>query len=128
MWREYLDMLITNRYNRFSLTLGMQYNYPYGNEFIKDVYFYLAYPFLVKPQGYKIYAEGINKKTRDKNLKMLKFISDETSKRGLDFQLAIWTQRYDFNNVPNANYQIKKIIKDVLNGYMVIILKSRVLI
>ncbi len=112
MWREYLDMLITNRYNRFSLTLGMQYNYPYGNEFIKDVYFYLAYPFLVKPQGYKIYAEGINKKTRDKNLKMLKFISDETSKRGLDFQLAIWTQRYDFNNVPNANYQIKKVPKN----------------
>ena len=53
MWREYLNMLITNRFNRFTFTLGMQYNYPYGNEFIKDVYFYLAYPFLVKPKGYK---------------------------------------------------------------------------
>ncbi len=109
MWKEYLDMLISNRYNRFTFTLGMQYNYPYGNEFIKDVYFYLAYPFLVKPKNFNIYAEGINKKVRDKNLNMLKFISDETSKRGLDFQLAIWTQRYDFHDVPNANYQIKNI-------------------
>ena len=112
MWSEYLDMLITNRYNRFTFTLGMQYNYPYGNEFIKDVYFYLAYPFLVKPKGYKIYAEGINKKNRDRNLNMLKFISDESSKRGLNFQLALWTQRYDFKEVPNANYQIKNIPKN----------------
>ena len=109
MWKEYLDMLVINRFNRFTFTLGMQYNYPYGNEFIKDVYFYLAYPFLVKPKGYKIYAEGINKKTRDNNLKILKFISDEASLRGLDFQLALWTQRYDFDEVPNANYQIKNI-------------------
>ncbi len=109
MWKEYLDMLISNRFNRFTFTLGMQYNYPYGNEFIKDVYFYLAYPFLVKPKGYKIYAERINKTIRDKNLKILKFISEETSKRGLDFQLALWTQKYDFDEVPNANYQIKNI-------------------
>ena len=52
MWKEYLDMLVTNRFNRFTFTLGMQYNYPYGNEFISDVYFYLAYPFLVQPKGY----------------------------------------------------------------------------
>ena len=112
MWREYLNMLISNRYNRFTFTLGMQYNYPYGNEFIKDVYFYLAYPFLVKPKGYKIYAEGINKKNRKKNLNMLKFISDEAKNRGLDFQLALWTQRYDFDDVPKANYQIKNVPKN----------------
>ena len=109
MWKEYLDMLVTNRFNRFTFTLGMQYNYPYGNEFISDVYFYLAYPFLVQPKGYNMHAVGINKKTRDENLKILKFISDEASLRGLDFQLALWTQRYDFNEVPNANYQMKNI-------------------
>ena len=112
MWREYLNMLISNRYNRFTFTLGMQYNYPYGNEFIKDVYFYLAYPFLVKPKGYKIFAEGISKKIREKNLKMLKFISDEAKNRDLDFQLALWTQKYDFDDVPNANYQIKNVPKN----------------
>ena len=109
MWKEYLDMLVINRFNRFTFTLGMQYNYPYGNEFISDVYFYLAYPFLVQPRGYKMHAVGIDKKTRDKNLKVLKFISDEASLRGLDFQLALWTQRYDFDEVPNANYQMKNI-------------------
>ena len=109
MWKEYLNMLIINRFNRFTFTLGMQYNYPYGNEFITDVYLYLPYPFLIKLKKYKIYAEGLSNKEIAKNFEILKFISDESSKRGLEFQLAIWTQRYDFNEVPNANYQIRNI-------------------
>lgn len=108
MWRKYLSMLVTQRFNRITLTFGMQYNYPYGNEFITDVYLYLAYPFLVSPKGYDIYAEGLSDNERNKNLKTLKFISKEAVKCGLDFQLALWTQRYDFDKVPNANYQIKK--------------------
>ena len=108
MWRDYLLMLVSQRFNRFTLTLGMQYNYPYGNEFIKDVYFYLAYPFFVTPKGYSIYVENLSKAEQRKNLKTLKFISEETARCGLDFQLALWTQKYDFNEVPNANYQIKK--------------------
>ena len=111
MWRKYLSMLVTQRFNRFTLTFGMQYNYPYGNEFITDVYLYLAYPFLVSPKGYNIYAEGLTNKDRNKNLQTLKFISSEAAKCGLDFQLALWTQRYDFDKVPNANYQIKKVPK-----------------
>ncbi len=111
MWRKYLSMLVTQRFNRFTLTFGMQYNYPYGNEFITDVYLYLAYPFLVSPKGYDIYAEGLSDKERLKNLQTLKFISNEAVKCGLDFQLALWTQSYDFDKVPNANYQIKKIPK-----------------
>jgi hypothetical protein len=35
-----------------------------------------------------MHAVGINKKTRDKNLKILKFISDEASLRGLDFPIS----------------------------------------
>ena len=108
MWSEYFLMLISQRFNRFTLTLGMQYNYPYGNEFIKDVYLYLAYPFLVTPKGYDIYAEGLSKAEQKKNLQTLKFISKEATRCGLDFQLAIWTQKYDFDEVPNAIYQIKK--------------------
>ena len=112
MWRKYLSMLVTQKFNRFALTFGMQYNYPYGNEFITDVYLYLAYPFLVSPKGYDIYAEGLPDKERNKNLQTLKFISSEASRCGLDFQLSLWTQRYDFDKVPNANYQIKKIPKE----------------
>ena len=84
----------------------MQYNYPYGNEFIKDVYLYLPYPFIVQSKGYKIKLTKFSKKERDKNLKIIQYISKEAQKRGLEFQLAIWTQRYDFDEVPNANFQI----------------------
>ena len=105
-WDDYLTLLISERFNRFTLTLGMQYNYPYGNEFIKDVYLYLPYPFIVQPKGYKIKLIKFSKKERDKNLKIIQYISKEAQKRGLEFQLAIWTQRYDFDEVPNANFQI----------------------
>ena len=107
-WDEYLSLLISERFNRFTLTLGMQYNYPYGNEFIKDVYLYLPYPFLVSPKDYKLKLTKFTKKERVRNLNMLKYIAKETKRRGLEFQLAIWTQKYDFDDVPNANYQIKK--------------------
>src|SRR3954469_6602231 len=46
-WRDYLSMLAANRFNRFALTLGMGYNYPYHNPWITDVYFYFPYPFLL---------------------------------------------------------------------------------
>ena len=105
-WDDYLTLLISERFNRFTLTLGMQYNYPYGNEFIKDVYLYLPYPFIVQPKGYKIKLTKFSKKERDRNLKIIQYISKEAQKRGLEFQLAIWTQRYDFDEVPNANFQI----------------------
>lgn len=39
-WIDYLTMLATNRFNRFSLTLGIQYDYPYHNHLISDVYPY----------------------------------------------------------------------------------------
>ena len=105
-WDDYLTLLISERFNRFTLTLGMQYNYPYGNEFIKDVYLYLPYPFIVQPKGYKIKLTKFSKKERDKNLKIIQYISKEAQKRCLEFQLAIWTQKYDFDEVPNANFQI----------------------
>ena len=105
-WDDYLTLLISERFNRFTLTLGMQYNYPYGNEFIRDVYLYLPYPFIVQPKGYNIKLTNFSKKERDKNLKIIQYISKEAQKRGLEFQLAIWTQRYDFDEVPNANFQI----------------------
>ena len=44
MWRAYLSMLAMQRFNRFSLTLGLGYNFPRN---VRDVYFYFAYPYLV---------------------------------------------------------------------------------
>ena len=106
-WIKYLTQLVTHRFNRLSLTFGMQYNYPYGNEFISDVYFYLAYPFLVSVPGYDVSAVGLSNAERAKNLKTLKFVAREARRRGLDFQLALWTQSYDFDDCPNANYRIR---------------------
>ena len=35
---------------------------------------------------------------RNKNLDILKYIGKEAHKRGLEFQIAIWTQKYDFDD------------------------------
>ena len=105
-WDDYLTLLISERFSRFTLTLGMQYNYPYGNEFIKDVYLYLPYPYLVSPKKYNVELTNFSEKEINKNLKILKYIARASKKRGLEFQIAIWTQRYDFDDVPNANFQI----------------------
>ena len=45
-WTRYLTMLAANRFNRFSLTLGIGYDYPYHNHVISDVYFTSPIPYL----------------------------------------------------------------------------------
>lgn len=116
-WRAYLDMLVSNRFNRFSLTLGMGYNYPYHNPWITDVYFYFPYPFLLELPGYDIEVAELPAEEREQNLEMLKFIARETALRGMEFQLALWTQRYDFNDVPRANYTVRGVTDDNLAPY-----------
>jgi hypothetical protein len=116
-WRNYLSMLATNRFNRFSLTLGMGYNYPYHNPWITDVYFYFPYPFLFDLPGYQVNVKELGAEERDLNLEMLKFIGREAARRGLEFQLALWTQRYDFDDVPRANYTVRGVTKENLAPY-----------
>ena len=105
-WEEYLTMLATHRFNRFTLTLGMQYNYPYGNEFMSDVYLHLAYPFLVAVPGHDVSISNLSDEERRLNLDSLRFIAREADRRGLDFQLALWTQNYDFDDCPDARHRI----------------------
>ncbi|HYZ60948.1 MAG TPA: hypothetical protein VE650_00725 [Acetobacteraceae bacterium] len=116
-WQAYLSMLATQRFNRFALTLGMGYNYPYHNNYITDVYFYFPYPFLLDVPGYGIHVAELDPEERDANLAMLKYIGRETARRGLDFQLALWTQRYDFDDVPYANYTVRGVTPDNLAPY-----------
>ena len=101
-WRAYLTMLAGNRFNTFSLTLGIQYDYP---QEVSDVYFYFAYPFLVKVPGYDVAAVGLPDDERDRNLDTLRFIARETVRRGLRFRLGIWTHAYAFDS-PRVNYRI----------------------
>ncbi len=101
-WRAYLTMLASNRFNTFSLTLGIQYDYP---QEVSDVYFYFAYPFLVKVPGYDVAASGLPDDERERNLETLRFIAQETVRRGLRFRLGIWTQAYAYDS-PRVNYRI----------------------
>ena len=111
-WTRYLTMLAANRFNRFSLTMGIGYDYPYHNHIISDVYLHFPYPYLVDVAGYGVRARGLPVAERESNLAILKFIGAEAARRGLDFQLGLWTQRYDFDDVPNANYVIEGITRE----------------
>lgn len=104
-WTDYLTMLATHRVNRFSLTFGLQYNFPME---VSDVYLYFAYPFLMAVPGYDVRAKGLPDDERDRNFESLKFIAAETAKRGIGFQLGLWTHGYKFDS-PRANYLIEGI-------------------
>ena len=86
MWPRYLSMLAAQRFNRFNLTLGIGYDFPRD---ITDCYFHFAYPFLLSLPGDNVRAVGLPDAERDRNLEMLRFISDETAARGLQFQLGL---------------------------------------
>jgi len=102
-WAAYLTMLATQRFNRFNLAFGLGYDFTTD---ISDCYFHFAYPFLLAVPGYDVRAVPLPEAERVSNLEMLRFISDETAKRGLKFQLGLWTHAYQWTNSPNANYTI----------------------
>ena len=104
MWAPYLSMLAAHRFNRFSLTLGLGYDFPRN---CSDVYLYFAYPFLVSVPGYDVRVTSLPDAERDRNLETLRFISEETVARGLHFQLALWTHAYEWLDSPRANYTIQ---------------------
>ena len=102
-WPSYLTMLATQRFNRFNLAFGLAYDFTTD---IRDCYFHFAYPFLLSVPGYNVRAVPLPDAERDRNLEMLRFISNETAKRGLQFQLGLWTHAYRWTNSPKANYTI----------------------
>ena len=113
-WRRYLTELATHRFNRFSLTLGLGYDFPTD---IRDAYFHFAYPFFVTVPGYNVRATPLPDSERDQNLEMLRFISQETARRGLHFQLGLWTHAFVWENSPKANYVIEGLTAETHAGY-----------
>ncbi|HSW49724.1 MAG TPA: hypothetical protein VLH09_06085, partial [Bryobacteraceae bacterium] len=104
MWPQYLTMLATQRFNRFNLSLGI------GYDFLREVtdgYMLFAYPFLLAVPGYDVRVPQLPDAERDRNLEMLKFISEQTVARGLQFQLGIWMHGYEWINSPKPNYSIQ---------------------
>lgn len=104
MWPEYLTMLAAQRFNRFNLCLSLGYDFMRQ---VTDAYFLFPYPFLFSVPGYKVRATNLPDTERDNNLAMLRFISEETVKRGLDFQLGLWTHTYEWIDTKNANHYIE---------------------
>ena len=102
-WGEYLTTLATSRFNRFNLQTGHGYN---GNRDIPDAYFYLAYPFLLAVPGYDVRVNKLPDAERDHNLEMLRFISDQTVLRGMQFNLALWSHAYQWPS-GDTNYTIE---------------------
>ncbi|MEX2428819.1 MAG: twin-arginine translocation signal domain-containing protein [Bacteroidales bacterium] len=94
-WDEYLTMVATERFNRFAWSSGQAYNFKVGQGFdLPDPYFSFVYPFFVSVQG--VTVSDLSDAERQKNLDMLKYISDECARRGLDFQLGLWSHKYDY--------------------------------
>ena len=54
---------------------------------------------------------------REKNLEMLKFISEQTIARGIQFQLGIWMHGYEWLNSPNPNYTIEGLTPETHGPY-----------
>ncbi len=113
-WQSYLTMLATHRFNRFNLALGLGYDFTTG---ITDCYFHFAYPFLVSVLRYNVRAVPLPDAERDRNLEMLRFISEETERRGLHFQLGLWTHAYQWTDSPHANYLIEGLTPEIQASY-----------
>ncbi|HEY3914454.1 MAG TPA: hypothetical protein VGN61_08215, partial [Verrucomicrobiae bacterium] len=113
-WQRYLTILATNRFNRINLAFGLGYDFTTG---ITDCYFHFAYPFLLSVPGYSVRAVPLSDDERDSNLKMLRFISDEAARRGLQFQLGIWTHAYQWTNSPYVNYTIEGLTPETQGPY-----------
>ena len=114
MWPRYLTMLATQRFNRFNLSLGLGYDFLRR---VTDAYFLFPYPFLLAVPGYNVRATQLPEAERDRNLEMLKFISEQTVARGMQFQLGVWMHGYEWIDSPNANYRIEGLTRETHASY-----------
>jgi hypothetical protein len=139
-WPGYLDTLVACRFNRFCLAYGLEYDFPRG---VTDDYLHLPYPYLVdvpgyngvqvmqlhSPDGTKLASPvPLSAEEKSRNYEMLKYIAAETGKRGLHFQLGIWTHAYEWTDSPNAYHHIDGLTPDTHASYcrdaLAIILKE----
>jgi hypothetical protein len=104
MWPAYLSMLAAQRFNRFSLAMGIGYDFLRN---VTDAYFLFAYPFLLSVPGYDVRVPQLPNAERDRNLEMLRFIGEQTVARGVQFQVGLWMHGYEWIASPKANYTIQ---------------------
>lgn len=115
-WTSYLDTLAYARFNRFNFALGFGYDFPRG---VTGDYFHFAYPYLVEVPGHEqVRVEPrLQPGERERNLEMLQFIAAETVRRGMDFQLGIWTHAYQWTDSPNSDHHIVGLTPEIHAQY-----------
>ncbi len=115
-WTRYLDTLAYARFNRFNFAFGFGYDFPRG---VTGDYFHFPYPYLVELPGYsKVAVEpALSPGERQLNLETLQFIATETVRRGLEFQLGIWTHAYQWTDSPNADHRITGLTPEIHAAY-----------
>lgn len=121
-WAEYLTELATNRINRLQLGFGMQYNY--GHHPATDNYLCFPYPFLLDVPGYDVRVGGLSDEERRQNLEALRFISDETKRRGIHFQLGLWNHAYDQGEGSVHRYPIEGLTPETHAQYCAVALEQ----
>ena len=81
-WKPYFTELAHDRYNNLTVTFSDQTNY------LNPIYAHL-----LEVPGYpQVQVQGLSAAGRQKNLAMLRRISELAAERGLDFTLGIWMQ------------------------------------
>ncbi|CAA9324727.1 MAG: hypothetical protein AVDCRST_MAG61-2522, partial [uncultured Friedmanniella sp.] len=116
-WTGYLDWIAEARFNRFHLALGMQYNYGADRHGATDNYLCFVYPFLLSVDGWDVTADGVSAEERAQNLAMLQFISSETRRRGMSFQLGLWNHAYDYGRDSKHRYEIRGLTPETHGDY-----------
>jgi hypothetical protein len=79
-WKDFYAMLARNRFNRFTLVFSHQTDY-------------LAppYPYWLKlPEFPQIRVPGLSREQRERNLEMLRYISQTAADHAIDFTLGVW--------------------------------------
>ncbi|MFC5449230.1 hypothetical protein [Paenibacillus aestuarii] len=104
-WDAYLTELATHRFNRFHLALGMGYDYGHDPG-VQDNYFCFPYPYLITLPEYDVKVQGLPDGEVDRNFSTLLYIGQACRRRGIHFQLGLWTHAYDPSDSPNARYVI----------------------
>ena len=114
MWPRYFAMLATQRFNRFHLALGIGYDFLRN---VTDAYFLFPYPFLLAVPGYNVRVPELPDAERDRNLQMLRFISEQAVAHGLEFQLGLWMHGYEWIDSPKPNYTIAGLTREKHGPY-----------
>lgn len=114
MWPEYFDLLASQRFNRFNLAFGIGYDFIRK---VTDSYFLFTYPFLLKVPGYNVRVPQLSDAERDRNLVMLRYISEQCVKRGLEFHVGLWMHGYEWTDSPDATFTIEGLDKATHGSY-----------